>query len=216
MNTYYPDWDASLYATDLEYRKRVGEEYLKRAAFNDPCHLILGAEGKCFPYWTVTDKEFFDVTCREDWEKYFKPSVVHAVMAEHVFEHIEPDECALAFSLIYEYLRPSGYFLISVPDAFHPSPEYAEQVGVGGTGPGAEDHKVFWDIHTLRRYLEEASFRVTPLEYWDYAVGTNNALFHSAPEKGMLKNLLRTFATDPRNRHGSIAYTSLILLATKD
>ena len=55
----------------------------------------------------------------------------------------------------YEFLRPGGRLRIAVPDGFHPEPGYIEYVRPGGTGIGADDHKVLYNYQSLRKLLEK-------------------------------------------------------------
>lgn len=208
--THHPFWDAKRYATDLAYRAQVGAQYLERAAFNQPCNLIVGAEGKGFPGYTITDKEYLDITDTCSWDRYFRSQTVDSVLAEHVFEHLTDGEIIAALELMYIFLVTQGKITISVPDGFHPDPDYIEQVVPGGTGPGADDHKQLFNIHSLRNRLENAGFLVIPIEYWD-----NQGVFHRNPDCPERKVLRRTFDKDLRNRTGEVGYTSLILQGVK-
>lgn len=211
MNFHYPDWNAARYATDEGYRSIEGARYLKRAAFNDPCRVIIGAEGKGFPGWVVTDKAFLEVTDEKSWREYFVPGVIHSVLAEHVFEHLTEPACRAAFRNIHKFLVQGGDFLVSVPDGYHPNQGYLNQVRPGGTGEGANYHKMLWRMPELRCVLEDSGFVVHPIEYW-----SKGASFHRVSECPHREHLRRTFCKDHRNREGVVAYTSLILRAIKE
>lgn len=100
---------------------------------------------------------------------------------------------------------------MAVPDGLHPDPDYIEQVRVGGSGSGADDHKVLYTHETFSEVFEKAGFRVHLYEYFD-----RTGEFHLndwRPEDGMIRRS-RTF--DRRNADGQPHYTSIVLDAFKD
>ncbi len=97
-----------------------------------------------------------------------------------------------------------------MPDGNHPDPEYIAYVKVGGSGAGADDHKVLYTHAGARALFERAGFEVRLLEYFDDA-----GVFHFnewAPEDGMIH---RSKRFDKRNRRGKLGYTSIVLDAVK-
>jgi predicted SAM-dependent methyltransferase len=99
---------------------------------------------------------------------------------------------------------------IAVPDGFHPDPDYIEYVRPGGTGAGADDHKVLYNYKLLSEQLRRAGFEVTLLEYWD-----ENGDFHFRPWSSRDGYISRSRDHDERNQNGTLAYTSLIVDAIK-
>ena len=175
-----------------------------------PLKLVVGASATFFPGWIHTDVHILDVLDRNNWDRYFKPASVDAVLAEHVWEHLTPEQGKLGFENVFHYLKPGGYFRIAVPDGYHTSPDYIEMVKPGGTGNGADDHKILYNYQTMSAVLKEVGYEVSPLEYFD-----ENGSFHRnpwAPEKGMV---LRSYQYDTRNKVGIPVYTSLIIDAYK-
>ena len=110
----------------------------------------------------------------------------------------------------YEFLRPGGRLRIAVPDGFHPELGYIEYVRPGGTGIGADDHKVLYNDHSLKKLLEKAGFFVYLLEYWD-----EHGNFHFKEWSSKDGHIRRSKRYDPRNQNGSLTYTSLIADAIK-
>ena len=99
---------------------------------------------------------------------------------------------------------------MAVPDGFNPSEEYINYVKPGGTGNGADDHKLLYNYKLMSGFLENVGFKVNLLEYFD-----ENGQFHKAPwdpEDGMIR---RSADHDERNRDGKLGYTSLIIDAIK-
>lgn len=172
---------------------------------------MIGAGGSRHPGWCSTDRELLDVTRRADFARYWKPSSRRAFLAEHVWEHLTPDQARKANRNCFEFLAPGGWIRLAVPDGLHPDAEYRDRVRPGGKGPGADDHKVLYDYRSLPSTLEEAGFRTTLLEYWD-----EDGLFHTVPwslEDGPIE---RSARTDPRNAGDRLEYTSLIIDAIRE
>ncbi len=183
---------------------------LRRALKVPPRRLNLGAANTVFPGWQATDIDTLNLLSLEDWSFYSPPGGVDALMSEHVWEHLTPDQGLTAASLCREFLKPGGNFRIAVPDGFNPNPAYREHVRVGGSGPGADDHKVLYTHVSLTEMLRAAGFVVQRLEYWDA-----RGRFHHQdwdPESGMIR---RSRRFDPRNQDGKLEYTSLILDARR-
>jgi predicted SAM-dependent methyltransferase len=146
----------------------------------------------------------------EDWKAFFRENTINAIVGEHVWEHLSKENGLIAFKNCFRYLKPGGYLRIAVPDGFHPKKEYIEFVKPGGTGNGAEDHKILYNYQSMSESLYLAGFKVKLLEYFD-----EGGHFHAAswnPEDGFIK---RSKRFDPRNVNGELNYTSLIVDAVK-
>jgi predicted SAM-dependent methyltransferase len=131
-------------------------------------------------------------------------------MAEHVWEHLTDHDTALANKNCFQYLKPGGVLRLAVPDGFNPSKEYIEYVRPGGTGPGADDHKVLYTYQSMKERLERAGFKINTLEYWD-----ENGKFYYIDWTDEGGRIRRSRRYDPRNQDGRLHYTSLIVDAIK-
>lgn len=193
-------------------RLRGSRQFRKRlAACPNRRRIVLGASGYHDPGWIPSEIDFLNLLRPNDWERFFKPNSIDAMLAEHVWEHLTPAEGLFAARVCFQYLKPRGYLRVAVPDGFHPSPAYLEHVRVGGTGAGADDHKVLYNYKTLTGLFEEAGFRVKLYEHFDEA-----GHFHCEawlPEDG---TILRSAKFDERNRGGVLNYTSIVIDAIKD
>jgi predicted SAM-dependent methyltransferase len=192
-------------------RAIIEERRLRRNRMAPDLRIVVGAGGDTQPGWLATEAEFLDLLNDDHWQRYFAPASLAAILAEHVWEHLAPEDAVAAAETCFRYLRPGGYVRAAVPDGFNPDPEYIEWVRVGGTGPGADDHKILYDVRTFSDVFEAAGFRVRPLEYFDDA-----GVFHQTPwnvEDGLIQ---RSAALDRRNSAGSLRYTSLIVDAVKE
>jgi predicted SAM-dependent methyltransferase len=129
--------------------------------------VIVGAAHTYYPGWHSTDRDVLDVTRRSDFARFWQPGTRAAFLAEHLWEHLTLCDAKRALGNCFEFLQPGGRLRIAVPDGLHPDPRYRDYVRPGGTGPGAGDHKVIYDYVTLTALLQEAGFKVLPLEYWD-------------------------------------------------
>lgn len=177
-----------------------------------PLRVVIGAGHHCPHGWIGTNIHLLNLLRPEDWRSYFAEGSIDALLAEHVWEHLTPDEGLLAAQHCWQYLRPGGYLRVAVPDGLHPDPAYREHTRPGGSGPGAFDHKVCYTYRSIGELFARAGFTVTPLEHFD-----EQGAFHSVawdPEGGMIRRSLRF---DTRNRQGAPvpAYSSLIVDAHK-
>jgi len=131
-------------------------------------------------------------------------------MAEHVWEHLDETQTALANRYCWEYLAPGRSLRLAVPDGLHPSPDYIAYIRPGGTGAGADDHKVLYDYRNMTARLESTGFSVSLLEYWD-----ETGCFHYIDWTSDNGHIDRSRRYDERNKQGTLGYTSLIVDATK-
>ncbi len=192
-----------------EFRLRREErERIRR--FRRADRVILGGSPIDHPGWLTTGITSLNVLRHEDFARFWREGTRRAFLAEHVWEHLDADEAAVANRNCYRFLRPGGRLRIAVPDGLHPDAGYIEKVRPGGSGDGSDDHKQLYDYRTISRPLEECGFRVELLEYWD-----EKGEFHQGewqPEEGPVS---RSAGNDPRNRDGNLNYTSLIVDAVR-
>ncbi len=150
--------------------RRIGRQRFRRAlARSGPRRIVIGSAGLFDRGWIPTDEHFLDVTKPATWLLHFPPNSIDAVLAEHVWEHLTPEEASIACRTCFTYLKPGGYARIAVPDGYHPDPVYRQWVRVGGAfvGQRDNDHKVLYTHETLVALFESSGFRVELLEYFD-------------------------------------------------
>ena len=128
-----------------------------------PLKLIVGAGNISYSGWISTNIASLNICDDASWAKLFEPDSIDAILAEHVWEHLCPDEAILAAKNCYNYLKKrGGYLRIAVPDGYNPSKEYIARVDLGNDG-----HKVLYNYKNLALLFSEAGFKVDLLEYYD-------------------------------------------------
>ena len=173
---------------------------------SDLIRVVVGAAGRYDSGWMPTSIKDLNILLRDDWERHFRADSIDAILAEHVLEHLTPDDASIALSNCYKFLKPGGYLRLAVPDGFHPDACYIEYVKVNGSGPGSDDHKVLYTYKTLQELLERAGFMVKFLEFFD-----ENGKFHFFEWSTAEGTIHRSKNLDPRNKSGLLAYTSIIV-----
>jgi len=188
------------------------------------------------PGWITTNKETLDITKKEDWKKVFMPYSIKAMFAEHVLEHLYPEQVKVFFESVYDYLIDGAYIRIAVPDALHPSQWYHDLCKPGGSDIGSDDHKYFFSCKNIYDFFNPNQFEIRLLEWWDeegfHKVEWNNDDIHGKINRSSqiydgrittskeLQELL--YQTTPDNMRSyyaqyKITYTSLIFdLLKKD
>ena len=189
---------------------RVQDLRLRYHLADKPVRIVVGASGVYQDGWYPTDIENINLLVRRDWEKYFRPNSLDAILAEHVWEHLTPEEAVLAARNCHVFLKPSGYLRVAVPDGYHPSTDYIRAVEPGGTGEGSLDHFVLFNYESITELFEAVGFEVRLLEYFD-----ENRVFHSIPWNPSDGMVTRSSRFDDRNINGELVYTSLIIDAVK-
>jgi predicted SAM-dependent methyltransferase len=175
-----------------------------------PLKVVIGASGICDRGWIPTEEDSLNLLRPHDWARQFHPASIHAMLAEHVWEHLTKAEGKKAAQICYKYLRVGGYLRVAVPDGLHPSSEYIEWVRPGGAGPGAQEHKSLFTYAEFGDLFRRAGFQVNLLEYFD-----REGVFHFSPWKRSDGIIHRSCRYDRRNSRGRLDFTSLILDAVK-
>ncbi len=119
------------------------------------------------PGWITTDKSQLDVTNLNDWKERFKPGEIKIIFAEHLLEHLCPDEAKHFLKIAYEYLCDGGRIRLAVPDAMHPSAWYHELCKPGGVDIGSDDHKYFFSYDNINEFFDHDKYDLRLLEWWD-------------------------------------------------
>lgn len=192
-------------------RLEISSLYRKK----QPVRVIIGASSvknckKLNSNWISMSIHMMNILNKKHWEKYFKKRSIDILLAEHVWEHLTPDEGKLATSLCFLYLKDGAYLRIAVPDGNHPSRSYIESVKVNGNTAAAKDHRILYTHDSLSKLLVESGFKIKKLEYFDEL---GNFIFNEwKGDEGMIQ---RSSRFDRRNKNGTLNYTSIIIDAYK-
>jgi predicted SAM-dependent methyltransferase len=160
--------------------------------------------------WIDTDREVLDLTDARTWEGLLPENRLDSILAEHVWEHLDPGAARYAAALCFRFLKPGGYLRVAVPDGMHPDPGYVSAVRPGGSGWGSDDHKVLYDFRSFSMLFSEVGFEVRLLEYFD-----DSGRFVQNPWDPAHGMVRRSARFDERNAVEPLAYTSVILDAVK-
>jgi predicted SAM-dependent methyltransferase len=181
-------------------------QHLKCKMKGNSLNVVVGASGIFENGWIETNIDLLNLLKKRDWKKLFKPGTINIILAEHVWEHLTMEEGKIALSYCYKYLKKGGHIRLAVPDGFHPNMDYIDYVKPGGYGAGANDHKVLYNYKLLKNCLEESSFKVKLLEYFD-----EMGKFHFNQWDTKDGMVWRSKDFDERNIVGQLNYTSLIV-----
>lgn len=173
--------------------------------------VIVGAGFTSRPGWLALEESDLDITDTANWLRYFEPCSIDAILAEHVLEHLTPDESFFAAANFYQFLREGGYARIAVPDGLHPDKTYQAWVAPG-TGFNGDDHKQLFTIHSLSELLTYVGFYVQPLE-WDDETGFHSIGFNQ--NDGPIKRCSEGLFHTALSLWTGTDYTSLIVDAIK-
>lgn len=180
--------------------------FLRSLAKADDLKLVVGSSNIFQEGWIPSESHFLNLLNPDEWSNYFKEGSISNIAAEHVWEHLDEKDGQIAINTCYKYLKKGGKLRIAVPDGFHPDPNYIEAVKIGGTGAGADDHKMLYNYKTLSEALKKAGFTVNLIEYFDE--NGNFIQNELNPEDGFVR---RSLNNDSRNKDGKPNYTSLIV-----
>ena len=190
----------------LKSQLSLRKEVKRLQAQREMVKIIIGAGPTSYEGWLATDLPLFNALRLRDWYIVFPLKSIDRILAEHVIEHWSKDEFCSFLQMIRSFLTGRGFVRIAIPDGFHPSSDYINQVKPGGSGDGATDHKVLYNYLTLTDLLTKERYDYKLLEYFD-EVGT----FHCVSwviSDGLVR---RSANHDSRNQQVPLTYTSLIV-----
>ena len=189
----------------VQLRRQVRRRRLRSAArMGHSLRVAIGEEGKSPPGWLISDLPELDALKPGDWAFIFQPHSISHLLLEHVVEHWTTQQMGVFLDIARDYLTRDGRIRIAVPDGNHPDPAYIEAVRPGGSGPGAEDHKMLYVSDTFEEVARAHHYTVELLERFDAS-----HQFHAMPwstEDGFIE---RSAQFDPRNTE-RLVYTSLL------
>lgn len=172
--------------------------------------IVIGAAGTKQSGWVTTDEYFLNLLSKKQWSNLFNKESLDAILAEHVWEHLLPEDGEKAAKICYEYLKKDGYLRMAVPDGYHFDNKYINYVGIDKGKAYARGHKILFNYKTLTELLEKAGFKIKLLEYFD-----ENKKFNFNSWNINDGFIHRSIRYDQRNKDGQPNYTSLIIDAIK-
>lgn len=195
-----------LWADNRAEQRRIRAEVLMALRQGRPVKIIIGAGQTRYSGWIATDIPAFDISSKGHWRRLFPPAGIDRMLAEHVFEHLTAAQFSDFLATARDYLAANGRIRIAVPDGNHPSSDYINSVRPGGSGTGADDHKMLYTQEIMSQLLAAQGYEFALLESFD-AQGT----FHSQPWSADDGFVSRSATHDERNRDGILRYTSLLV-----
>lgn len=147
--------------------RRKTKAIIEHARASGSIKLNIGSGTVLLPGWINLDLPFFDLRSDKLWSYFFNQLHFDHILLEHVLEHLTHQEVQTSLSLAKNHMTPHSVIRIAVPDKNHPSQAYIDYVKPGGTGPGSDDHKSFWNLNDFEQLGEQLNFQINPLEYYD-------------------------------------------------
>jgi len=182
------------------------KEVKRLRARGDMVKVVIGAGSVNYEGWLITDLPVLNALSSMDWWCTFPRSSIDRILAEHVVEHWTEGEFRLFLRIVRPFLSRKGFVRMAVPDGFHPDPSYIDYVKPGGSGNGADDHKVLYNYITMTSILSEEQYDYNLLEYFDELGQFHRLLWET--NDGLVQ---RSADYDPRNKEYPLSYTSLII-----
>jgi len=173
-------------------------------------NIVVGSGKRYEEGWIPTDIDTLNLLKESDWQQFFEPNSIDAILAEHVWEHLSENDSIVAARNCFKYLKNGGYLRIAVPDGFHPDTEYINHVKPPEAGVGVEGHENLYTYKSLQKVFQKVGFRVTLLEYFD-----EHGNFHFSEWNPSQGKINRSKRFDRRNTEGKLKYTSIIIDAVK-
>lgn len=194
----------------LSFDAELKKIRLKKQIKKGNTKITIGASNIYESGWSPTELNFLNLTKEEDFKALFAPNSIEAIIAEHVWEHLSPEDGKKALANCFKYMKPGGYLRIAVPDGYHADEDYINRVKPGGYGNGSDDHKILYNYQSFSAVMKEVGFQVNLLEYFN-----EKKEFVYNPWDKKQGNIRRSRYNDSRNTADKIVYSSLIIDAVK-
>src|SRR5256885_15023491 len=92
-NAHTPAWKRAAKAWRSRWLGLIGRRRLqRRVREGGPFRIIVGTSGVIQDGWIATDIEYLDLLSPEQWSEFFSPNSISAILAEHVWEHLTPEQ----------------------------------------------------------------------------------------------------------------------------
>lgn len=128
------------------------------------------------------------------------------IIAEHVLQHLSPDQVEVVAASAFAVLEAGGVFRIAVPDGYKRNPAYQTYVGAGSSCTGVAGtvdhgcHLITWTVDTLPRLFEKIGFVIRLREYYDIT-GEFVEAVDAYADDDLLGIIERSARHDPRNKY---------------
>ncbi len=175
--------------------------------------IIIGAGKTKSDGWVSTQESELNMLRRSDFHEIAGCGRISAMLAEHVWEHMDKDEGLIAARNCFDFLEPGGYIRIAVPDGNFKNEWVQNMVKIGGNGDPAHPaytHKIVYEYRELTEVFRQAGFTVELLEWCDEEGDFHYQYWNEAD--GYVGRSLRY---DTRNSQGKLGMVSLIIDAKK-
>jgi predicted SAM-dependent methyltransferase len=159
--------------------------------------IIIGAATTGYPGWISTNMHELNLLRASDWIKY---TPVECALAEHVWEHLTPEQGYEAARNVYQYVPR---LRVAVPDGYYPDEAFRAKARFGEV---EGDHNALYNVNTLSQVFHAAGYALVLLEWWSY-----DGVFHFRPWDDEYGHINRSLRYDKRNQAGKLGYTSIIM-----
>ena len=94
-------------------RRRLWAQRLHRSVRDsEQLKLIIGAGRTDFDGWITTEQQLVGLLKPSMWFEFFEADSVHAILAEHVWEHLTPQQGLVAAKTCFQFLKPGVTFAL--------------------------------------------------------------------------------------------------------
>jgi len=222
-----PDLQGEKFVTNVESALKLKDKLAKRRTEGEKVRLNVGSNSQKLKGFESSNIDELNMLKVDDWQRLFankEVSGADSLFAEHVWEHLTPNQVLQAAAASFSSLREGGHWRVAVPDGYFRNDWYQKYGRPGGGMIATQEHQVMYTMNTLPPLFELAGYEVTLLEYHD-----NTGKFHKAEYTEDGGRVGRTFENDPRNKgvkipglgfdpdykNGSLMMTSLVFDAFK-
>lgn len=171
----------------------------------------VGGASRVFEGWVLSDIKAFDVTSVGEYVHAFGGQGASAFRAEHMFEHLFPDQVDITAAMSYLFMAPGGHYRIAVPAGNHPVDDFLQHVAAGNR----HQHKQLWNVDNMPPIFVRQGYDVQMMEYFE-PDGTFHKHYPEDPDEDLRKwSRVYRVADEEKVRKKTYGYISLYFDAIK-
>lgn len=125
----------------------------------------LGLVDTNLPEYISTDQDELDLINRYDITKYIPQASILNILANHVMEHIYPEEIWNVFNNIFFMQKAGGYLVICVPDLLSPNSRHYKGMEEAILFQPKASHFIFFSLESITYLLSKIGYEVIPIYY---------------------------------------------------
>lgn len=186
-------------------KMNVRQRIIHNLKLKKESNLILGSghsfgyNDQSFPDFISTDQDELDLINRFEISQYIPKESITTILANHVLEHIYPEEIVSVFINIHFMQKNNGTLIFCVPDINSYSSQYYNSKDEAIIFQPKASHYILYSYESLDNILHKIGYKTYPIYYHvnNREIYGNNESYNILKEIKLLDYIQRSIKSDP-------------------